>query len=68
MGTPLPPTGRPAQTATSGDRTSARISGDLRCMTCGYGVVMGLEPAPRCPMCGGTTWEWVGTGRPRPAD
>jgi rubrerythrin len=33
-----------------------RATGAFRCSACGYGVAV---PAvlPRCPMCGGDTWE-----------
>jgi hypothetical protein len=30
---------------------------DLRCTGCGYGAAAPKEP-PRCPMCGGTTWDF----------
>lgn len=36
--------------------TGANVSGEFRCVECGYGAVVrrGLPP---CPMCGGTVWE-----------
>ena len=30
--------------------------GEFHCGECGYGVIVSRE-LPRCPMCGGTTWE-----------
>jgi rubrerythrin len=30
--------------------------GTFRCSSCGYGVTINRE-LPRCPMCGGETWE-----------
>jgi rubrerythrin len=30
--------------------------GAFRCSDCGYGVTV-QATLPRCPMCGGTTWE-----------
>jgi rubrerythrin len=30
--------------------------GTFRCSACGYGVTINAE-LPRCPMCGGKTWE-----------
>jgi hypothetical protein len=36
--------------------TGDRAAGEYRCSECGYGVaVNGI--LPRCPMCGGTSWE-----------
>lgn len=35
---------------------SALRRSELRCDTCGYGVVADRAPA-RCPMCGGTSWR-----------
>jgi hypothetical protein len=32
---------------------------NLRCTSCGYGVLVPLAP-DRCPMCGGTEWEHAG--------
>jgi hypothetical protein len=39
---------------------------DLVCTSCGYGVVASSDP-PRCPMCGGSDWDfepWRPFGRP----
>lgn len=33
-----------------------RTQGEHHCSACGYGVVVHVE-LPRCPMCGGETWE-----------
>ena len=33
-----------------------RVKGEYSCTSCGYGVVV-CRVLPRCPMCGGTTWE-----------
>ena len=30
--------------------------GEFRCAECGYGVAICRE-LPRCPMCGGVSWE-----------
>ena len=30
--------------------------GEFHCSECGYGVTVCRE-LPRCPMCGGTSWE-----------
>jgi rubrerythrin len=30
--------------------------GEYRCSVCGYGVIV-QAVLPRCPMCGGTSWE-----------
>ncbi len=30
--------------------------GEFRCGACGYGVAIATT-LPKCPMCGGTTWE-----------
>jgi hypothetical protein len=30
--------------------------GDFQCSDCGYGVTIARE-LPRCPMCGGKSWE-----------
>ena len=32
------------------------VKGEFHCAECGYGVTVYRE-LPRCPMCGGTTWE-----------
>ena len=34
----------------------SRASGAFRCAGCGYGVTIQVA-LPRCPMCGGTSWE-----------
>jgi hypothetical protein len=31
-------------------------NGAFRCSSCGYGVTIN-DDLPRCPMCGGETWE-----------
>ena len=31
---------------------------ELRCESCGYGVVVRVRP-PFCPMCGGHGWEYA---------
>jgi rubrerythrin len=36
--------------------TGAPAAGAFHCSGCGYGVSV-QETLPRCPMCGGTTWE-----------
>jgi rubredoxin len=36
----------------------APAKGVFRCSGCGYGVTVQAK-LPRCPMCGGTTWEAV---------
>jgi hypothetical protein len=33
-----------------------RAKGEYRCCECGYGVAVWSE-LPRCPMCGGESWE-----------
>jgi rubrerythrin len=38
--------------------TVAPAQGAFHCAACGYGVVV-RATLPRCPMCGGTTWERV---------
>ena len=37
-------------------KTGAQASGAFHCSSCGYGVSVQAS-LPRCPMCGGTTWE-----------
>ncbi len=37
-------------------RAGSPAAGAFRCADCGYGVAV-HEYLPRCPMCGGTTWE-----------
>jgi rubrerythrin len=36
--------------------TGTAANGTFRCSACGYGVTINDE-LPRCPMCGGETWE-----------
>jgi rubredoxin len=36
--------------------TGDAVKGEFHCAECGYGVTVYRE-LPRCPMCGGTTWE-----------
>jgi rubredoxin len=36
--------------------TGAQAKGEYHCSGCGYGVTVHSE-LPRCPMCGGGTWE-----------
>jgi rubrerythrin len=36
--------------------TGERATGTFRCSECRYGVTISRE-LPRCPMCGGTSWE-----------
>jgi rubrerythrin len=36
--------------------TGAPAAGVFHCSACGYGVTVQVT-LPRCPMCGGTTWE-----------
>lgn len=38
--------------------TGTAGKGVYRCSGCGYGVAVQAS-LPRCPMCGGTTWEAV---------
>jgi hypothetical protein len=33
-----------------------RANGEFNCSECGYGVAIHAE-LPRCPMCGGESWE-----------
>ncbi len=32
------------------------VKGEFHCAECGYGIAVCRE-LPRCPMCGGETWE-----------
>jgi rubredoxin len=32
------------------------VKGEFHCSECGYGVTI-VRVLPRCPMCGGTSWE-----------
>jgi hypothetical protein len=34
----------------------ASVKGEYHCSECGYGVAV-YRTLPRCPMCGGATWE-----------
>ncbi|HEX6700373.1 MAG TPA: hypothetical protein VF101_06535 [Gaiellaceae bacterium] len=34
------------------------VKGEFHCAECGYGVAI-FRVLPRCPMCGGETWEQV---------
>lgn len=36
--------------------SGARAKGEFHCSECGYGVTVFTE-LPRCPMCGGASWE-----------
>jgi hypothetical protein len=36
--------------------TGDRAKGEYHCSDCGYGVTVS-SVLPRCPMCGGGTWE-----------
>jgi rubrerythrin len=36
--------------------TGERAEGPHRCAECGYGIAV-YAALPRCPMCGGETWE-----------
>ncbi len=43
------------------------VKGEFHCAECGYGVTIHKE-LPRCPMCGGESWEqtaWSPFGRGR---
>ena len=44
-------------------RTGAPAVGAFHCSGCGYGVSV-QAALPRCPMCGGTTWERAPSGAP----
>jgi rubrerythrin len=37
-------------------RTGDGANGEFHCSGCGYGVTI-WRTLPRCPMCGGQTWE-----------
>ena len=39
----------------------ARAAGAYHCSGCGYGVTVHTT-LPRCPMCGGATWEPAAAG------
>lgn len=36
--------------------SGARAKGEYHCAECGYGVTV-FSVLPRCPMCGGLSWE-----------
>ena len=36
--------------------TGESVKGEFHCAECGYGVAVCRE-LPRCPMCGGESWE-----------
>ena len=36
--------------------TGERVKGEYHCSECGYGVTV-FATLPRCPMCGGSSWE-----------
>jgi rubrerythrin len=38
--------------------SGSSAKGEFHCAECGYGVTVHRE-LPRCPMCGGCTWEPV---------
>ena len=42
--------------------TGEQAAGEYHCSECGYGVSV-QNVLPRCPMCGGTSWE-QSSGRP----
>ena len=52
----------PESPAVSGDdyvsfaQTGEHVKGEYHCAECGYGVTVYRE-LPRCPMCGGESWE-----------
>jgi primosomal protein N' len=41
-----------------------RPRNEFRCADCGYGAIAAYEP-PRCPLCGGSSWQSVGGGASR---
>lgn len=45
--------------------TGAFAAGAFRCSGCGYGVTV-QAALPRCPMCGGKTWERAPSGAHAP--
>ena len=45
--------------------TGAPAAGAFHCAGCGYGVTV-QATLPKCPMCGGTTWERGPRGAPAP--
>ena len=36
--------------------SGARATGEYHCVACGYGITL-HSTLPRCPMCGGSSWE-----------
>jgi rubrerythrin len=36
--------------------TGESVKGEFHCAECGYGIAVCRE-LPRCPMCGGESWE-----------
>ena len=40
-----------------------RAEGEYNCSACGYGITINAR-LPRCPMCGGETWEEIERERP----
>lgn len=42
----------------------AAAKGVFRCSGCGYGVTVQAK-LPRCPMCGGTSWEAAASRPPQ---
>jgi hypothetical protein len=38
--------------------TGDSVKGEFHCAECSYGVTV-YRALPRCPMCGGETWEQV---------
>jgi rubrerythrin len=44
--------------------TGERAAGEYRCSECCYGVTVN-GVLPRCPMCGGKSWELSPRFRPR---
>ena len=45
--------------------TGSSAKGEFHCAECSYGVIVSKE-LPRCPMCGGESWEqstWSPFGR-----
>jgi rubredoxin len=63
---------RPTVESADGDfvefaQAGAKATGAFHCSSCGYGVTI-QATLPRCPMCGGTSWEAASTpaAAPRP--
>jgi rubrerythrin len=38
-------------------QSGATATGEYHCAQCGYGVTVNHVLPPRCPMCGGDSWE-----------